>query len=281
VGFCRGLSLFWAAFPALFSLLARPALADDQPFVTIYTTDIESKDERELEHWLSWKSGNANQSFNEARWQTEAEFGITDDFQGSIYLNYDWTRTRPHPAGATDIENAVGVQAEFIYRVLNVYFDGLGLAFYAEPAVNTNLRSFETKILVQKNFFNDLLRNALNINFENRWEHDPLGQWNRASALEFDLGSSYNITPELSAGLEFDNERGFDGLILGGSPHATTNSFYLGPTIQYLGRPFRITFGFQTQLPIASDPAHAGNVVDGYTATDEHFRMTLRVAHNF
>lgn len=276
-------------FPACFlgflaaaSLFAPPSRADDQPFVTIYTTDIESQGDRELEHWLSWKSGNANQSFNEVRWQTEAEFGVTDDLQASLYLNYDWSRTRPHVlAGPAEIDNAVGFQAEFIYRVLNVYFDGLGLAFYAEPAINTNLRSVETKVLVQKNFFNDTLRNALNINFENRWEHDPLGQWNRASALEFDFGSSYNITPELSAGLEFDNERGFDGLILGGSPRAVTNSFYLGPTVQYLGRPFRVTFGFQTQLPIASDPSHSGNVINGYTAGDEHFRMTLRVAHNF
>ncbi len=268
---------------ACLSSLSAPARADDQPFLTLYTTDIDSQGERELEQWFSWKSGHANAAFNEFETRSEFEYGITDDLQGSLYLNYDWERERAHdPLGLAESDSNLGVSGELIWRVMNVYFDPMGLAFYVEPAIGTHERSFETKVLMQKNFFNDTLRTALNINLEDRWEHDPSGHWNEASALEFDAGVAYNITPVWSVGLEFDNERGFDGEVIGTDEKPVSNSFYLGPTVQYVGRPFSITLGAQTQLPIASNPSHVpGAVVGGMTAEDEHFRATLRLTTDF
>ncbi len=58
-----------------------------------------------------------------------------------------------------------------------------------------------------------------------------------SSALEFYTGAAYNITPEWSIGAELDNERGYDGLILGGSPAYAENAYFAGPTIQYVGHP--------------------------------------------
>jgi hypothetical protein len=259
------------------------AKADDQPFLTIYTTDIDSQGERELEQFFIWKSGHANAAFNEFESRSEFEYGITDNLQASIYLNYDWARERDHaPLGLAESDSNLGVSGELIWRVMNVYYDPIGLALYFEPAVGTHERSFETKILMQKNFFNDTLRTALNVNLEDRWEHDPSGHWNEGSALEFNAGASYNITPVWSVGLEFDNERGFDGEVIGTDERPVSNSFYLGPTIQHVGNPFTVTLGAQTQLPIASDPTHTpGNVVDGMTAGDEHFRTILRVTTDF
>jgi hypothetical protein len=260
-----------------------PARADDQPFLTLYTTDIDTQGERELEQFFTWKSGHADAAFNEFESRSEFEYGITDNLQGSLYLNYDWSRERVHnPLGLPESDSNLGVSGELIWRVMNVYFDPVGLAFYFEPAVGTHERSFETKVLLQKNFFNDTLRTALNVNLEDRWEHDPSGHWNEGSALEFNLGAAYNITPVWSLGVEFDNERGFDGEVIGTDQRPVSNSFYLGPTIQYVGRPFTITLGAQTQLPIASNPTHTpGAVVNGMTADDEHFRATLRLSTDF
>jgi hypothetical protein len=259
------------------------ARADDQPFLTLYTTDIQPQGGREFEQWLKWKAGHANESFNSFESRSEIEYGFTDNVQGSLYLSYDWDRTRPHlPLGPADTTDAVGVSGELIWRVMNPYFDPFGLAFYVEPSISAEGREFETKILFQKNFLNDTLRWAVNVNFEDRWEKNPLGHFDPASALEFDTGVAYNVTPDFSVGLEFDNERGFDGLILGGSPDAQTDSYYLGPTIQYIGNPWAVTFGAQKQLAGASNPAGIpGNVVDGLTAGDEHFRLTLKVSRDF
>jgi hypothetical protein len=278
---------FSSTFVALAVLLSQigfeAARADDQPFLTLYTTDIQPEGGREFEQWLKWKAGHANESFNSFESRSELEYGFTDNLQGSLYLNYDRERTRPHlPLEPADSSDAVGVSGELIWRVMNPYFDPFGLAFYVEPSVSALEREFETKILFQKNFLNDTLRWAVNVNFEDTWEKTPLGHWDPTSALEFDTGVAYNVTPDFSVGLEFDNERGFDGLILGGSPDAQTDSYYLGPTIQYIGHPWAVTFGAQMQLPVASNLAGIpGNVVNGYTAGDEHFRLALKVSRDF
>ncbi len=258
-----------------------PARADDQPFLTVYTTDIQTEHGREFEQWLGWKSGHANEAANSFVSRSEIEYGITDDLQVSGYLSYEWEKVRPHPLpSVSQTESAVGVSGELIWRVMNPYFDPFGLAFYVEPSIATNGREIETKILVQKNFLNDRLRSALNINFEDVWEHAAPGVWETSSAIEFNLGLSYNVTPDFSVGMEFGNERGFDGLVLGG--HAASNSYYFGPTVQLIGHPWTTTFGFQTQLPWATDPSHTpGAVVNGRTADAEHFRAMVKVSRDF
>jgi hypothetical protein len=274
-------NLTCVVFAALVSTgLSSAARADDQPFVTIYTTDIDTQGEREIEQWLGWKADHASESSNEFISRSEFEYGVTDDLQSALYLNYDWSRAHA-PSGPAETASFGGVSGELIYRVLNVYFDPIGLAFYIEPMIGAHARSFETKILAQKNFLNDTVRIALNVNFEDRWDKDSLANWNKGSALELDIGVSYNLTPDLSLGLEFDNERGYDGLILGGSASPASNAFYLGPTVQYIGPPLVITFGAQAQLPWASDPSHTpGTVINGFTADAEHFRMTLRLTRD-
>jgi len=42
-----------------------------------------------------------------------------------------------------------------------------------------------------------------------------------------------------------------------------------------------VTAGFQTQLPLASDPSHTpGTVVNGRVAGAEHFRATLKLSRD-
>jgi hypothetical protein len=260
-----------------------PAWADDRPFVFAYTTDTEAEGEKEIEQELTWASGHANEAYQGIESRTEFEYGFTDNFQGAFYLNYDWSRTRPHsplvPATTTSLP---GVSGEFIYRLLNPDFDPIGLALYAEPSIGNGTRSFELKALLQKNFFNDNLRLVLNINAEDRWEKNPLGHYDQSSALEFFSGASYSVTPEWSVGVEFDNERGYDGLILGGSPSYAENAYFAGPTVQYVGNPWRVIVGAEAQLPWASDPTHTPGVIDNnYLSGAEHFRLRVRLARDF
>jgi hypothetical protein len=268
---------------ALLVGLAGPSHADDQPFTTIYTTDIQSEGGRELEQTLVWKTNEADVRFNDLQERTEIEYGIKDYLQGSLYLNYDFEQSREHdPFGPVETANAFGTSGELILRLLNPYFDPIGFAVYFEPAWSAKEHSIETKVLLQKNFFNDTLRTVLNINFEDTWSKVRHGPYEKASALEINLGAMYNVTPDFSVGLEMDNEHGFDGEILGGSASEASNSFFLGPTIQYIGHPWAIVAGFQTQLPIATNPTGApGAVEHGMTAGAEHFRATVRFTTDF
>jgi len=259
------------------------AKADDRPFVFAYTTDIEAQGEKEIEQQLTWSSGHAKEAYQAIESRTELEYGFTDNFQGSFYLNYDWSRARAHfPFEPATTASLPGVSGEFIYRLMNADFDPFGFALYAEPSIGNGSRSFEVKALFQKNFLNDDLRLVLNINAENRWEKNALGHYDEGSALEFFTGAAYSVTPELSLGAEFDNERGYDGLILGGSPHYAENAYFAGPTIQYAGHPWRVIVGAEAQLPWASDPTHTQGAIDnGYLASAERFRVRLRLARDF
>jgi len=266
-----------------FALLSVGAKADDRPFAFAYTTDIEAQGEKEIEQEITWSSGHAREAFQEIESRSEFEYGFTDNFQGSFYLNYDWSRSHPHsPLGPAETSSLPGVSGEFIYRLLNVYFDPIGLALYVEPSIGNGTRSFEVKALFQKNFLNDRLRFALNINAEDNWDKNGLGQYDESSALEFYSGVAYNLTPEWSIAAELDNERGFDGLILGGSSRFAENATFAGPTITYVGHPFRVTLGAQAQLPWASDPTHTPGALDnGYLSSAERFRVRLRIATDF
>lgn len=269
-------------FLALWAALATPARADDQPFLTLYMTDIDSQGERELEQWLGWKTGETAASYDDFLSRTELEYGITDDLQASLYLNYEWNRLKETEAPfLSQTENSVGASGEVIWRLFNSDFDPIGLAFYVEPTWNTDQRAIESKILVQKNFLNDALRWALNVNFEDDWDRQNNG-WEQKSAVEFDTGVAYALKPQLSAGLEFDNERAFEGLVMGGAAREQASAFFLGPTIDYEPLPWKITFGAQAQLPWAtSPPGNPGAVVGGFEAQAERFRIALRVTRDF
>src|ERR1041385_3272356 len=122
-----------AALGALLAALATPAWAGDQPFVTVYTTDITTQYEKEFEQSLFWSHQKPHQAFNGWLSRSEFEYGVTDDFQLSGYLNYEWERGSPHPSGPDETWHAASVSGEAIYRFLNPYFDPIGLAVYFEP----------------------------------------------------------------------------------------------------------------------------------------------------
>jgi hypothetical protein len=257
--------------------LTAGAQADDQPFITLYTTDIDSQYEKEIEQSLYWSTQKPRQAFNGWLSRTEFEYGITDDFQVSAYLNSERERSHPHPpTGPDDTFHATSVSGEAIYRLLNPYFDPLGLAVYFEPTFGDNTRELEARILLQKNFFNSNLRVAANINFENTWARED-GVWKKGSAAEFFAGAAYNLTPEWSIGVEFNNENDFDGLF--GTSHDGTTAYYFGPTISYVGLPFVVRLGTEFQLPWASAHFHEpGVVTDGYLTDDERVRVGFRIS---
>lgn len=262
-----------------FVVLAQTALADDQPFISLYTTDIMTAHEHEIEQRILFSAQKPGEAYAGIESNTAFEYGVSDDLQLALYGNYDWERTRAHaPLAPAESESEFGVSGEAIYRFLNVYFDPVGLAVYLEPSYSADERGLEGKLLLQKNFFNDDLRIAFNANFEDQWEHDA-GAWHRGSAIEMRLGAAYNVTPEWSLCAEFSNENLYDGLV--GSGHPVESLYYLGPTISYKGLPLTISFGAQAQLPWASDHTHTpGAIRNGYAVDAERWRVGFVISRD-
>lgn len=275
----RAASLVCAALAALGVAGEAYADEDDQPFLTLHTTELEEPGGLELENWFFFDSGHAHEAFTGFENKNELEYGIAENWQGSLYLNYGYERDRPHaPPAPAEVATDVSVAGELIWRALDLDDAPLGLAFYLEPEIGSQERSVQGKVLLQKNFFGDRLRAVVNLIAQDSWEHRTQGGWNNESTLEFDAGLAWTVSPAWNVALEFDNERGFDGEIIGTGAKPVSDSYYLGPTVQYAADPVEITFGVQAQLPAASNPSHTpGAVVDGFSADESRWRLILRM----
>lgn len=265
------------------SELPTRVMADDQPFVTLDTTDIEPELANELEQNLTWVSGKSGKAFSSIEGETEFEYGFSDQIMLVAAAEYDWTRERDHLVPGSPAVDGIAfdaIRAEMIYQAMNVYFDPIGLGLLVSPGVGRNSRNVEAKLLLQKNFFNDRLRTAINIGGDFGTERAD-GAWSDVSALTLDAGIAYNITWEWSAGLEFNAEHDFDGLLLNGRAVPTSSTFYIGPTVQYVTLPWKFTLGAQAQLPWAADATHTPGALDrGFISDAERFRVMFRITRS-
>src|SRR5439155_1059477 len=71
------------------------------------------------------------------------------------------------------------VSLEAIYRLLSPYKDPIGLALYFEPSIGDQERELEWKVILQKNWLEDRLVWALNINYELEFEKADGGGYER------------------------------------------------------------------------------------------------------
>ncbi|HEY3776952.1 MAG TPA: hypothetical protein VGL35_02725 [Rhizomicrobium sp.] len=253
------------------------ALADDQPFLTLDTTDIEPQFAHEFEQDFEWTRDPA--AADGVQLESELEYGLYDDLQVAGAIDYGWERS----GSGASVFHFTGAGGEALYRPWNVDFDPLGLGVFVSGSAGPDLQEIEGKLLLQKNFLNDRLRVVLNGGWIGDWERGAglaRSAWNGDSTLEWAAGLAFSITWEWSACLEFDNDRNVEGLLLDGKGTPGSSSYYLGPTIQYVAHPLTVSLGFQAQLPWASGGA-PGEVQNGFATDSERHRIGLRVTRSF
>src|SRR5207244_6569407 len=82
-------------------------------------------------------------------------------------------------------------------------------AMYFEPTIGDDEKELEWKIILQKNWFEDRLVWALNINYELEFEKADEGGYERDGVFEWFTGVSYHFIHNWSPGLEFWNRHEF------------------------------------------------------------------------
>ncbi len=284
----------------LLLFLAPTTFAAESQFGFVYTTDLLPKGEKEVEQWTTWRSQKIAGTFNLLEGRTAIEYGVTDQFQIAFYASYDWTDAYENgPFGATtppeqfsyDVPGPsdfyaatrfIGVSVEGIYRLLSPYTDFVGLAFYLEPTLGNEFFEVESKIILQKNFFDDTL--ILGVNFTYAPEYrlitpDSTGVgpvWQEETDLNTSLGASYRFAPSWFAGFEFENEREFNDY---GFSRATNSGYFIGPSVHYGAKSFFLTAVFLTQMPWSTVYAETtpGAVVGGYNYDVDFEKYMLRI----
>ena len=286
-----------------------PAFADEPIFGFVNTTDLLPQRQKELEQWLTWKHQKAHGYYDQLENRTEFSYGVTNDFQLSGYLNYNWTQayhnatggtTTPpeqfsdYNAGPNDHFNAtrfVGASVEGIYRVLSPYTDPIGLAFLLEPTIGPNFKELETRLILQKNFLDDRLVIAGNVSVAPEWRHIPAdpatgtapSNPNVETDVNFDVGVSYRFAPSWSFGWEAENEREVNSYALFSRRHWMGSGYYTGPTIHYGGQKFFVTLTAWEQLPIGTNYTDPSVISGGrdFDVDYEKFRTRLKVGFYF
>jgi hypothetical protein len=198
----------------------------------------------ELESWVTWKTGRANDQFD---FRHEVEFGLTERLQMAIYLA-DWTLND----GATYTGSAV----ELLYGLTNPETSTLGSAIYGELKVGDELVSLESKIILQKNF--GRLVFAYNATLEAEWEGEDLDE--RVGEFQQTLGASYEITPRFLIGAELLHEIEFPEW------HGGEESVvYAGPNASLRAGNWWATVTALAQLTDADEPDVQVRTIFGYT----------------
>ncbi|HEX9462127.1 MAG TPA: DUF6662 family protein [Alphaproteobacteria bacterium] len=283
---------------------ALPATAGESPFGYVYTTDTHPRGQLEFEQWATLRTGKPHGDYNLWQLREEIEYGVTNNFQLSGYVNWlsvsafrdkvDGTTGGAFVPESADPNKRYSstrfdsVSLEGIYRLLSPYKDPIGLALYLEPSIGPDVREIETKLLLHKNFLEDRLVLASNFIVAWEWEHksgdptlDPSDpgaspRWQKDLELEFTAGATYQVAQNWYAGLEFRNHNVFTGHSLN---HQEFTSFFAGPTVHYTTEGWWATLTVLPQLPLAqayNDDQKAALVHDRIYS-DDHEQMEIRL----
>ncbi len=251
------------------------AKAGESPFGFIYTTDLMPKGKAEFEQRINEQHGQAHGSYDYLYMRSEVEYGITDAFQAALYLNYDYTKAKNNDVNGKTTAEMIpadhnpdesysawryrSTAVEFIYRLMSPYKDPFGLAIYFEPYYGKEVREYEGRIILQKNFLDDRLVLGANIVTEYEKERSPGAfgavegdddygaSWAKRVKLDTYLGASYRFASNWSAGLEYRLHNDYDGYRISRSNHIQLAHF-AGPTIHYGGKKYFWTLAALFQI---------------------------------
>src|SRR5262249_40864791 len=250
--------------------------------------------------WMTWRHQKNNGYFDQLEGRTELEYGLTDQLQVALYANYAWTRAYHNgPFGATtpseqfsdynvcqddhfSASRFIGISGEAIYRILSPYTDPVGLALYTEPTVGQNFFESENKLILQKNFFDDLLTIAFNFTFAPEFRflpdpNDPTGlssSWQEETDVNYGLPVSYRFIENSSGGFEFLNEHEYNSFTF---KQESNSGYFLGPVIHCGGERFFVTVTALWQMPWASALSDTvpGALVGGFIGDNDFERFRL------
>jgi hypothetical protein len=258
----RGLGI--ATVLAVCGAVTAPVHADENIFGYVYGSETLPKGEWEAYQWATWRHGKGAGSYDAVDLKTELEYGITDRFQASAYLNTIYQRIRDtgpiEDDGTREFQNTTGfgfqgVAMELKYALTSPYKDPLGIALYLEPSYSRINRvsgasgteyEIEPKLILQKNFMEDRLIAAMNISGEFEWERYPDNSpTERELKLEVSAGLSYQFAPNWYAGVEGKVQSIYANMNLG---DREAWAVFAGPSIHYAVKKWWVTLAVLPQI---------------------------------
>jgi hypothetical protein len=222
--------------------------ADDKKFARSYTSYTLPSRALEFEFWQTGRIGKSSGYYY--RWQPrfEVEYGITDRLTGSMYFNLNEVKSSDNTIPSKPLSLST-TSFEFRYRLTNPNEYIIDPALYFELSYGGDKIEYEPKLLLTKQFDNFI--SVMNINSE--IERDITGN-ETESAFELTLGLAYELSKNISIGLEFRNDRNFREIYKKEENQAS----FIGPTISF--RTDKIYFVLNLLAQVGGSPATNNNL---------------------
>jgi len=256
------------------------AQADNRRFTYTYEPEILPQGGTEFEQWVTLRSqrtkGGEVQQENYNLWEIreELEYGVTDNYSVSLYLNFSNESFRDHsqdPIVDVSHFNFDGVSIENRYMVWDPAKKPVGLTVYLEPRFSGDEAELEQKIIIGQRHGD--WKWAVNLVHATEWEdnwHETEGE------VELDFGIARDLNSKWSLGLELRDHNELPEY------HTWENTaVYLGPTVSYRSEKWWAAFSVMPQIFGAN---FAGNVDDNSSFElegHEHLNIRLLVGISF
>ncbi len=255
-------------------LVSPLAHGDERRFAYTYEPELLPAGAMEFEQWVTLRTqrtrGGEVQEGNFNLWEIreELEYGLTDNYSVSLYLNTaakifrDYSTT---PSIDTSDFDFQGVSLENRYMVLNPAEHAVGLTLYLEPRYSGDEAEVEEKIIVGQRHGD--WKWAFNLVHATEWTdnlHFTEGE------LEADLGLAYDLNPRWSLGLEVRDHNELPDY----SKWENT-ALFLGPVVNYRKEKWWATLAILPQIY----GANFGENPDGNSSLEleGHERINIRL----
>jgi hypothetical protein len=250
------------------------ASATERFFTYTYEPETMPQGALEYEQWVTLRAGRnravGQEDFNRWEFRHELEYGVTDNYTVSLYLN-ESLQNFHDPDSDRNVSHFQfdGVSVENRYLVLNPADHSVGLSLYLEPRISAGGAEVEEKIILGQRHGD--WKWALNLTHATEWEDDF-----HATEGEVDLsfGITRHLGPRWSVGLEARDHNELPEYRIW-----ENTALYVGPVVTYRQEKWWATL---TVMPQVLGVNFADNVDhDHHFDLEGHERVNVRLIVGF
>jgi hypothetical protein len=246
------------------------AAASERYFTYTYEPETMPQGAWEYEQTVTARVGRdkavRQEDYNKWEFRHELEYGVTDNYSVSLYVNESLENFRD-PLAAKDRSDFRfdGISIENRYLLWNPADHAVGLTFYVEPRYSGREAELEEKIVIGQRFGE--WKWALNLTHATEWS-DYLQS--TEGEVEVSFGITRKLSDHWSAGLEARDHNELPDY------HLWENTaFYLGPVATYQRERWWATLTIMPQIVGAN---FAGNADNNHALELEgHERLNVRL----
>lgn len=160
---------------ATVSALVSQTPATERLFTYTYEPETLPKGAVEFEQWVTLRSGRTGavgkENYRRVQFREEIEYGVTDNYQLSLYFNHQYEHFKNPATGASRTDyRQKGISIENKLMVWNPADHDVGLSLYVEPTYDGEEFKLEQKIILGQRVGD--WKWALNLSHETEWSDD-------------------------------------------------------------------------------------------------------------